>query len=198
LKTVSKLAERRAGTRRKLLEATLDTIQESGLHGVSVDGVARRVGVTKGAVYDNFENKDAMIIAALKQLPKETTGIVSWPVGKHGSVRERLRRLGEAMLAGRGSVERDALATAELALYALKHPELRARLAEIPAFAPDRVGEALAELFEPDDLTVPLQVFAALVRALIPGLTQTRAVSLSPPAPETILQIFESFAAPAK
>ncbi len=65
------LSERKAHTRQKLLEATLAVMAEGGLHGVSVDAVAKRVGVTKGAVYDNFESKDALIVAALASIPPD-------------------------------------------------------------------------------------------------------------------------------
>ena len=81
-----KRGEKRALTRQKLLEATLAVMGEGGLHAVSLDAVAKRVGVTKGAIYDNFESKDAMIAAALACLPEELTSPIVWPKGRHGRV----------------------------------------------------------------------------------------------------------------
>lgn len=194
--TIRKMSDKRARTRRKLLEATLATMGESGLHGVSLDAVARRAGVTKGAIYDNFESKDAMIVAAFASLPDEALSPIVWPTGREGPVRERLRRLGEAVLTGRGDVEKQAVGAAEFSLYALTHPDMRARLAEITSMGPTRTRERLLELFDPQELPMPLEAFALLLHALIPGLNQFRAAAPRPPDRETVLAMFEGLAGP--
>jgi AcrR family transcriptional regulator len=191
-----KLSERRARTRQKLLEATLAVIGEGGLHGVSLDAVAKRVGVTKGAIYDNFESKDAMIVAAFASLPDEAMAPIVWPRGRDGTVRQRLRRLGEAVISGRGELERAAVGTAEFQLYALTHEDMRRRLAEITAMGPTRTQQHLLELFAPEELSMPLEAFAVLLHALIPGLAQFRAAAPRPPSRETILAMFEGLAGP--
>jgi len=192
--SLPKLSERRALTRRKLIEATLALMGEGGLHGVSLDAVARRVGVTKGAIYDNFESKDAMIVAALASLPEEALAPIIWPKGRHGSVRERMRRLGEAVLAGRGEVGKGALGAAEFSLYALTHEDLRGRLAEIVAMGPTRTKAHLLDLFAPEELPMPIESFALLLHSLIPGLAQFRAIAPRPPSRETVLAMFEGLA----
>jgi AcrR family transcriptional regulator len=189
-----KLSERRALTRQKLLEATRAVMHEGGLHAVSLDAVARRVGVTKGAIYDNFESKDAMIVAALAALPEELTSPIVWPKGRAGKVRERMRRLGEAVLAGRGDPEKSALGVAEFNLYALTHADLRARLADIATMGPTRTVDHILELFDPDELPMPVEAFALLLHSLIPGLAQFRALAPRPPDRETVLAMFEGFA----
>ena len=192
--SLPKLSERRALTRHKLLEATLALMGEGGLHGVSLDAVARRAGVTKGAIYDNFASKDAMIVAALASLPEEALAPIVWPKGREGSVRERMRRLGEAVLAGRGEVEKGALGAAEFSLYALTHEDLRGRLAEITAMGPTRTKEHLLELFAPEELPIPVESFALLLHGLIPGLAQFRAIAPRPPSREAVLAIFDGLA----
>lgn len=188
---------RRALTREKLLQATLAAMQEGGLHGVSVDGVAKRAGVTKGAVYDNFESKDAMIVAALASLPEEQVAPIAWPVGRDGTVQERMRRLGEAVLARHDDVGRSALGPAEFALYALMHEDLRKRLAEIHAMGPTRTEQHILNLFAPEELPMPVDAFAVLLHSLIPGLAQYCAIAPRRPSRETILAIFEGLAAHA-
>ena len=191
-----KFSERRARTRQKLLEATLAVIREGGLHGVSLDAVAKRVGVTKGAIYDNFESKDAMIIAAFASLPDDAMAPIVWPKGRDGTVRERMRRLGEAVLAGRGDVGRGALGAAEFNLYALTHEDMRQRLAQIASMGPTRTQAHLLELFAPEELPMSLEAFAVMLHGLIPGLAQYRAAAPRPPTRETILEIFDAFAGP--
>jgi len=188
------MGARRAATRAKLLEATLAVMGEKGLHGVSVDGVAKRVGVTKGAVYDNFESKDAMIVAALAALPDEALSPFAWPTGRQGTMRERLRRLGEAVYEGRGDVARAATGAAEFQLYALTHEDMRTRLAQIAAMGPTRTKARLLELFDEAELPMPLESFVLLLHALVPGLNQFRASAPRPPSREVIVAMFEGLA----
>ncbi|HEY9216788.1 MAG TPA: TetR/AcrR family transcriptional regulator [Phenylobacterium sp.] len=198
IETTSKLSDKRARTRRKLLEATLAVIGESGLHGVSLDAVAKRCGVTKGAIYDNFESKDAMIVAAFAMLPDEAMSPIVWPQGREGSVRDRLRRLGEAVIAGRGDVKKAAMGSAEFSLYALTHPDMQARLAQIGSMGPTRTKAHILELFDPEELPMPVESFALMLHALIPGLNQFRAAAPRPPSPETVLAMFEGLAGPVQ
>lgn len=194
----TKMSAKRALTRQKLLEATLAVMGEAGLHGVSLDAVARRAGLTKGAIYDNFDSKDAMIVAAFAMLPDETLSPIVWPKGRDGTVRERMRRLGEAVLTGRGDVGKQAVGSAEFSLYALTHEDMRSRLAEITAMGPTRTQQHLLELFAPEELPMPVEAFTLLLHALIPGLNQFRAAAPRPPDRETVLAIFESFAGPVR
>jgi AcrR family transcriptional regulator len=188
------MSEKRAATRRKLLEATLAVIGEKGLHGVSVDGVARRVGVTKGAVYDNFESKDAMIVAAFAALPDEAMAPFVWPTGRRGTVRERLRQLGEAVYEGRGDLARSALGVAEFQLYALTLEDLKKRLAEITSMGPTRTKARLLELFDEEELPMPAESFALMVHAIVPGLNQFRASAPRPPSRVVVVAMFEGLA----
>jgi AcrR family transcriptional regulator len=190
---MSKLSEKRARTRQKLLEATLAQMVEGGLHSVSLDAVASRAGVTKGAIYDKFESKDAMIVAALASLPDEALTLLPWPKRPEGTVRERLRRLGEAVFDGR-DVGKAAIGAAEFTLYALTHEDMRIRLAELTSMGPTRTKQHLLELFTPDELPMPIDAFVLLLHSLIPGLTQFRAVAPRPPSRETVLAMFEGLA----
>ena len=58
-------------------EAALEVIATSGLDAVGVEPLARRLGVTKGSFYWHFENRDALLRAALERWEKaETVDIV--------------------------------------------------------------------------------------------------------------------------
>jgi AcrR family transcriptional regulator len=63
-------ASRAAGERPNLTaddwaEAALDALASSGLDGVAVEPLARRLGVTKGSFYWHFANRQALLRAAL-------------------------------------------------------------------------------------------------------------------------------------
>lgn len=51
--------------RRALLDAGARTLKTSGFNGVGVDGLAAAAGVTSGAFYSNFPNKQAMLGAII-------------------------------------------------------------------------------------------------------------------------------------
>jgi len=57
----------RADVRRRLLEAALQVFAERGYANASLDQVAAAAGLTKGAIYSNFANKDEIFFAMLDQ-----------------------------------------------------------------------------------------------------------------------------------
>lgn len=54
-----------AATRAALLEAAIEVFRERGYEGTRLAEVARRCGLTTGAVYSGFENKDALLSEAV-------------------------------------------------------------------------------------------------------------------------------------
>ena len=52
---------KRQRTRAALVEATLAIIAEQGFAAVTLDGVAARAGVTKGAIYSNYRGKGELL-----------------------------------------------------------------------------------------------------------------------------------------
>ncbi len=57
--------ERRAETRRRLLEAAAELFAERGSTAPSVDAIAERADRTSGAVYDHFGGKEGLLFALL-------------------------------------------------------------------------------------------------------------------------------------
>jgi AcrR family transcriptional regulator len=61
-------AERRAGTRRRLLDATVASLVESGWVGTTTSEVCRRAGVSQGALFKHFASKAELVAAAAEHL----------------------------------------------------------------------------------------------------------------------------------
>jgi AcrR family transcriptional regulator len=59
-------AERTAATRAKLLAAVVESVVEVGLARTTAPEIARRAGVTWGAVQHHFGGKDGILVAALE------------------------------------------------------------------------------------------------------------------------------------
>jgi len=53
------------GTRERLLNAAYDEIYHSGFQGADLSDILARSGVTKGALYHHFDNKDALGLAVI-------------------------------------------------------------------------------------------------------------------------------------
>ena len=56
----------RADTRQQLFEAAAKVFQEQGIGAASIDAIAEAAGLTRGAFYSNFANKDELIVAMLE------------------------------------------------------------------------------------------------------------------------------------
>lgn len=54
-------------TRTRLIDTALRTILEHGIDAVRIDDVVAEVGVTKGSLYWHFEDRDALVKAALAE-----------------------------------------------------------------------------------------------------------------------------------
>lgn len=105
--------------------AALDSLSESGLEGVAVERLARKLGVTKGSFYWHFADRDAILKAALARWEKSHTEQVIAVVSDVRNPRERLTRLiGLALTAGRSD-------QIHIALGASEHPLARAALARV-------------------------------------------------------------------
>jgi TetR/AcrR family acrAB operon transcriptional repressor len=55
-------------TRKKLLESALDVMSEKSFSSVSMNEIAVRIGLSKGAVYWHFKNKNNLLISLLDDL----------------------------------------------------------------------------------------------------------------------------------
>jgi AcrR family transcriptional regulator len=61
-------AERRAGTRQALLDATIESLVAAGYAGTTTTGVCRRAGVSQGALFKHFASKAELVAAAAEHL----------------------------------------------------------------------------------------------------------------------------------
>jgi AcrR family transcriptional regulator len=72
--------------------ATRTLLEEHGLGGVTIEGIARSAGVARATVYRRWPNKDALLAHLLQGLVRE------WPVPDRGHVRDDLIELLQAQL----------------------------------------------------------------------------------------------------
>lgn len=83
--------------RRALLDATLKLIEERGPHGFTLRAAAREAGVTAGATYHHFEDKDALLAGVAEEGFEDFQRVLGAAAKQPAaSARERSRNVGVA------------------------------------------------------------------------------------------------------
>jgi AcrR family transcriptional regulator len=139
-------AERRARTRKALLDATVETLVDEGYAGVTTRRVAQRASVSIGALQHHFENKSELVAAAMEHLIAELAREL---VARAPTAGRSERRLAETLLDALWELHRGPLmaAVAELAVAARTDPRLRERFAPVQRDAIAASSAVTAELF---------------------------------------------------
>ncbi|MGB8651157.1 MAG: TetR/AcrR family transcriptional regulator, partial [Mycobacteriales bacterium] len=169
-------AERRAATRRALLDATLEVLAEVGYAGLTTSQVVARAGVTRGAQAHYFATKAELVVQALRHLTDRLIEeMVSQPARSVAGEREQyellLNRLWE-INAGPAST-----ALVELFVASRTDPELREHLNRFEREVSRSLvttAETVAPAFSARADSHPLMVTAM---ATIRGLWLLRAVA---------------------
>jgi AcrR family transcriptional regulator len=65
--TSTSQSQRKAQTRRRLLDAAAKVFAAKGYRGAAIDDVAEVAGYTKGAVYAHFRTKEALYLALIRE-----------------------------------------------------------------------------------------------------------------------------------
>src|SRR5947208_5987986 len=121
--------DKRERTRAKLLEAARSLIREKGYERTTLEEIAERAGMTTGAIYGNFKNRDELFLA----LGQTYWAPIKPSVRPRATFPEIMRALAGATLAA--IPDRSAAAVGRLTgmAYTLTHEELRAKVAEFTA-----------------------------------------------------------------
>jgi AcrR family transcriptional regulator len=90
------------------IRAAVDAIVEGGVAAVAVEPLATRLATTKGSFYHHFENRDALIVAALDDWEQSQTEAVIRRLDLIPEPAERLRAVMAAAIADRAGGIRDA------------------------------------------------------------------------------------------
>jgi AcrR family transcriptional regulator len=161
--------DKRQRTRAALLEAARALIREKGYERTTIEEVAKRAGMTTGAIYGNFKNRDELFIALGLQywapiVPKVAPG---------ATLAEAMRAIAKATLAAVHVRTPVAIGRLTGLAYALTNAELRARVYEITRDSYEFGAEWL-RTFDPSELPMPADVFVRVLHALIEGLVLQR------------------------
>ena len=85
--------QRRAETRSALIEATVGLLAEGGYANTTTTRIARRAGVSLGAMQHHFGSKDELLMETFDQLMLELTTQMSMDPGKDEALESRVETL---------------------------------------------------------------------------------------------------------
>ncbi len=169
-------AESRLRTKNQLLESARQIFAKNGFQGASVDMIAEHAGYSKGAVYSNFESKEALFLALLEERMSEEIGELRTLLSRSGSAEDIMQALEDKYR----SLEKQeiwCLLATEFQLQAGRNPEFAAPFAALYRNQRRAIAELLKVLAEKMGAPVPihLDAIATSLIALTHGIALQRA-----------------------
>ena len=172
-------AEREEATRRRILRAARQVFVEKGFHRASIDDVVAAAGLSVGAIYTYFPNKDELIRASILDANREESDAVLSDTRAAGTVDERLDRA--IMGWWRYTIEAEGAPAflAEAWGEASRRPLIRDLLARRFERGVTMTSVMLRECVERGDLPARIEIdaFARTMGALTDGMVLEYVVS---------------------
>jgi AcrR family transcriptional regulator len=182
--------DKRDRTRAALLDAALALTREKGFEQTSLQDVARRAGMTTGAIYGNFRNRDDLFMA----LAERQWGPIR-PIFQPGSsFADKMAAVAEAVIAVIPERRAAAVGAWTFRAYALRHEAVRERFRDAMAQGFDLGAAWLATQLEEGEAPMPLDQLVRVINALIEGLLFQRFLMPELMPDETIRAAFAALA----
>src|SRR3954447_12477780 len=163
--------ERRERTREDLVQAAGRQFTANGFHATTVDAIAAEAGYTKGAVYSNFTSKEDLFFAVYERRVEAFVPELERTLAATEDVPAALLSVTSAHRARR-ELEPDAWLAVflEFWTHVLRHPEHRARFADIHGRYTDPFAQALSRWAAERGIELPLDARRLSVASTVFGL----------------------------
>ncbi len=163
------VTKRRPRTVTALLDAAMELFAERGYGATSIADICARAGLTKGAFYSNFADKDSLFLALLDR---------SWE--RRATWIRQAVPAGEAIWGSTDDptppphtkVDRQwTLVSTEFSLYAIRHPDAAALLVEHELRVRSELAVLVTEALERADRvpSIPVHELARMIVAITEG-----------------------------
>jgi AcrR family transcriptional regulator len=180
--------DKRVRTKAALIEAAATVIGEKGSDRASLEEIAVRAGMTRGAVYGNFKNKEELFLALIGT---RWNPIV--PAFKRGaSFKRQMHILGKTVVKEAHARRSQAAAATAFQLYVLTHPPMRFRLTRQNRAIYLRMSKELVKFLPAKKLPMPAATFVRVLDALTTGLLFTHFQTPTLITPDVIIAAFEA------
>jgi AcrR family transcriptional regulator len=169
-------AQQQAVTRERLLAAAEQVIARHGYGGASIDLISAEAGYSKGAVYSNFQSKEAIFLELLRQYMERD-------MAELDRVSRAPDRPSEALAAWLETKHTDSdcpLLVAELQLHARRSPEFAGQYYALQAEQTRTMADILERYFKAASVPLPMDAvdLASVLIAVAHGVALQH-----PPAP---------------
>jgi AcrR family transcriptional regulator len=187
--------ERRDGTQRALLDATVSALCELGYHGTTTLEVERRAGVSRGARVHHFPTKAALLASAVDHLYEQISDSYDEAFGGAQGGKSDAERFRSGLRLLWSIYERpDYGAVLELQMASRTDEELRAQLREVGERHRKLAIAAAARYFPTLDLQRALGLIEAVHTCMV-GLLMQRHLSQGGELSQLVLPLLDDLVA---
>ena len=179
---------KRERTREALIAATLGLIDEKGLAGASLEAIARRAGMTRGAIYSNFESRADLLLAAVSERALR----IDRSFKPADSLKAQLRQFAEGLIEQLPRAQGVGRWHAEFQLYSVTDPEMREKVAEVFRLGFADMSRNLESQHR--DLKVPARSLVLAIQAMAMGFLYQAILSPDEVRDADVLAAFDALA----
>ena len=157
--TLSRHRERTEITRARLIQSAEKVFARDGFEAAKLEEIAADAGYTRGAFYANFDSKEDLFFALLEKEIGSRIATLEKEMEKEREPDAKLKKMREFFLS-KSLDRRWCLLALEFKLFAVRHPEVKQRLAAMHRrFVGPRVG-FLEEVMSGLGRELPISAYA--------------------------------------
>jgi AcrR family transcriptional regulator len=173
--------------RRQLLMAARSLFLKKGFRGTTTEEIARKAGLTKGAIYFHFKNKEDILFELLKHMHAEVVAAIKAIPKGTGSPAELLRSLLEAKCIDSSA---DFVHYLDFWLQAWKIPKVRKHMVDTMT----GYDEVFASRIDPAFASTPRERrdLAMLIFALYDGMIVRKMLGQADVSPERQIKLLKA------
>jgi len=186
--------DKRQRTRARLLEAARELIREKGYARTTLQDVASRAGMTSGAIYGNFKNRDELFVS----LAEAYWAPIRPKVKAGASFADVMQALAAATLAALPDREKAAVGRLTGMAYTLTQDDLRARVREITTQSYAFGASWLRAAIDERELPMSPEHLVRVIHALTEGLVFQRLLTPELVPDQVFYEAFAALAAPRR
>jgi AcrR family transcriptional regulator len=185
--------DKRARTRAALLDAARQLIRERGYDRTTLQAVAERAGMTSGAIYGNFRNRDDLFIA----LGQTYWAPVRPKIRADSTFAEKMRALAEAYIAAIPERQEAAYGRLTGMAHAAANAALRAEVRAVTEASFATGAAWLRCVADEGGLPMPAETLVVLIHAVTEGLLFQRFLTPELVPDEAFYAAFAALAGPS-
>jgi len=182
--------DKRERTRATLLEAARQLIREQGHEAATLEAIAERAGMTTGAIYGNFKNREDLFIA----LAQAYWAPIKPEVKEGATFADVMRSIADATIASLPDRQSVVIGRLTGMAYAIGNDEMRQRVLAVTRDSYAFGEEWLSSIVPPDQLPMPAAQLVRVLHVMIEGFTFQRLLTPELIPDETIQAAFAALA----